>query len=198
MKIWLISLLLIISGADYTLAQKVSVEKWVKHNVDSLHKIHVDTIEYYNQYCGECVVRKPGTEKYNCQTENGYTLAESFIMYQQHGKYYSLEFNCNYPLIKKELNGLNSLSYFVLIIPILNRRDKLQDELFKRHKFLPPVISDGIHEKADIYLNKLRQTIAMHTDEKTNKAWQSYFWIKKQTKLFELLEADVSPKNVKE
>jgi hypothetical protein len=90
-------------------SQKVSIQKWVNHAVDSLKKNHVDTIEYYHQYCGECIILKPPVNVNNPQEksasyceDNGWVQVENVIIYQQNGRHYSLTFDCANPPIKKE------------------------------------------------------------------------------------------------
>jgi len=193
MKIRLIIFLVIFSFTNYSYAQKVSIRKWVSHNVDSLKKIRVDTIEYYHQYCGECYIRNPpGVHRNHCETEDSWTQVVNIILYQQQGKYHSLTFNCLGPSIKQDINAANSLTYFISIIPTLNNRDRAIKALIKRRKFLAPIFVDGTYEEADIYLNNKKQHAYMQIDERTDKTWRSFFWIDKETKLFKLITVDIN------
>jgi hypothetical protein len=204
MKIWFLNFLLIVLSMNYTYAQKVSLKKWVSHNVDSLQKIRVDTIEYYHAYCGECVIlRKPPMlgqptdtlPTHQCDVGNGWEQRVNDIIYKQKGKYYSLTFNCIYPAIKKELKSANSLTYFLSIVPVLVKRDKYGQAIQKKHKFNPPVMVDGGYEDAFLYCGNIKQHVFMQEDQKTDKAWRTYIWIDKQTKLLELLESETSSKD---
>jgi hypothetical protein len=196
MKFWLLNFLLIVLGINHIYGQKVSIKNWVTHTIDSLQKSNIDTIEYYHAYCGECLIEQPpGKSVDYCETDDSWTQVENIIIYQQKGSYYSLAFNCNYPSIKKQLSTVNSLSYFISIVPVLGKRDRYGKALQKKHKFNPPIISDGGYEEAFLYCNKIKQNAFMQEDQKTDKVWRSYFWIDKETKLFELLESDVSSKN---
>ncbi len=196
MKAWFLTFFLISLSINYTYAQKVNLEKWVSHTVDSLQKNHVDTIEYYHTYCHECVIlRKPPTDTlptHQCEDENSSMQVENKIIYRQKNKYYSLTFNCGYPPIKKELENVKSLRYFLSIIPILNKRDKIITARYKKHKFPAPIIVDGRYEEAFIYCNNVRQNVFMHYDKKTYKGWSNYLWIDEQIKLLQLINSDIS------
>jgi hypothetical protein len=193
--IQVISLIVIIPFASN--AQTVDVNKWATHIVDSLQKNKVDTIEYYHAYCGECeILRKPTDTLPTHQCDVGdWTEILNDIIYKQGGKSYSLTFNCGYPPIKKELKSVKSLDYFLSIVPILNRRDKYGASMQKKRKFNPMVVVDGGYEKALFYCGKVRQSIFMQEDQKTNKGWRAYFWIDKQIKLLALLEAETASNN---
>jgi len=204
MKVRLLNFLLVMLSINYANAQKVDLEKWVSHNVDSLQKIRVDTIEYYHAYCGECIIlRKPPIlgqptdtlPTHQCDVGNGWEQRVNDIIYKQKGKYYSLTFNCSYPPIKKELKSANSLKYFLSIVPVLNKRDKHEAAMRKKRKFNPPIIVDGGYEEAFLYCSHIKQHVFMQDDQKTDKGWRFYFWIDKQTKLLALLESETSSKN---
>src|ERR1700679_923935 len=80
-------------------AQKINLEKWVAHVVDSLQKNRVDTMVYYHEYCGECYITRAfgdTVKHHNCQLENSWVQIENTIIYKQNGGYFSLAFDCNY------------------------------------------------------------------------------------------------------
>ncbi len=174
--------------------KKISITKWVAKTVDSLQRNHVDTIEYYHSYCGECMIAdNPNEEKHRtyCETDDGWTQIESTIIYQQKGKYYSLTFNCNEPAMKKTMATVASLQYFLSIIPDLDKRDKTIKAIYKRHQFLPMVATDGSYEDAYIFCRKVKQGASMRYTQKTDAAWRAYFWIDKETDLFRLMLSDI-------
>jgi hypothetical protein len=196
MKLNLISLLLFLLCINYVSAQKVNLKRWVKHTVDSLQKDHVDTILYYHEYCSECDVK---SKVHHCEIEDvGYEQIENIIIYQKNERFYSLTFDCNYPSIKNELISCKSIPYFISVVPVLNARDRAIKGIYKQHKFLPPIPSDGVYTGATIYCNKVTQGIYMSNEQKTDpdsyKAWGQYFWFDKQVKLFELINADLLSK----
>ena len=205
MKYWfLLNLLLLILSINYAYSQKVSLDKWVSHTIDSLQKRNIDTIEYYRAYCNECIVsRKPPLlgqptdtlPTHQCDIENGGTERVIDILYKQNNKYYSLTFNCGYPPIKKELKNVKSLDYFLSIVPVLTKRDRYGKAMQKKRKFNPPVMVDGGYEDAFLYCGNIKQHVFMQDDQKTDKGWRTYFWIDKQTKLLELLESETFTKD---
>jgi hypothetical protein len=204
MKFRLLTLLLTILSINFASAQKISLEKWVSHVVDSLNKKQVDTIEYYRAYCNECVIlRKPPIlgqttdtlPTHQCAIENGGTERVIEILYKQNNKYYSLSFNCGYPPIKNELKSVKSLDYFLSIVPVLAKRDRYGDALQKKRKFNPPITVDGGYEEAFLFCGHIKQTVYMQDNQKTDKGWRAYFWIDKQTKLLALLESETASKN---
>jgi len=198
MKFWSLTLLLIAFGITDNYAQKINLETWTSHIVDSLQKNHIDTIVYYHAYCGECfIARKPTdtVQPRSCDVGTAWVQIANDIFYKQKGKYFSLTFNCSYPPIKKELKNVKSLDYFLSIVPVLVRRDRYSKEMFKKRKFNPPIVVDGGHEEALLYCGHIKKSVFMQEDQKTDKGWRQYFWIDKQTKLLALLESDISPKN---
>jgi len=198
MKRWLIILAFLFLRLTPVDAQKINLEKWVSHTVDSLRKHRVDTIEYYHEYCGGCeIIRKPTDTipLHQCETEYSWVQAKNDIIYGQNGKYYLLMFNCGYPPIKREVQIVKSLEYFVSIIPDLDERDKYWAEKRKEHKFAPPITIDGVYEEAILYIGHFKQRVFMQGDQKKDKNWLSFFWMDKQIKLLELLESEISSKN---
>ena len=198
MKFWLLLFLPIILNIHFAVAQKISLEKWALHNVDSLHKNHVDTIEYYHAYCGECFISGKPTDtlpRHQCELENSWVEIENIIIYKQKSKYYSLTFDCNYPPIKKELKGCKSIDYFLSVIPVLNKRDKTITEMYRHNKFLGPIVSDGGYEEVFLYCRSIKQHVDIQDYQKTDKTWKSYFWIDKEIKLLTLVGADLFSKN---
>ena len=181
MKKYLVGLLFLAAVLN-AFAQKVRLNTWVERNIDSLRKIGVDTIVYYHAYCGECeVLEKPiniadtSEKKHDCEIDNSWTQIANVIVYQQNNTFITLTFNCNYPPLKAELKTCKSIPYFISIIPTLNRRDKMQQQMFKRGKFNPPVTVDGGYEETWIYLNGKKQHIYLQENQKTDKAWRSFF-----------------------
>lgn len=169
------------------------MDQWVFNIVDSLRQNKVDTIEYYHAYCGECMVEKPNTS--SCYVNTGWTQIQNTIIYKQEGVYYSLTFNCSYPPIKQQLQGVKSLDYFLSITSLLDKRDKYQAVLRKNKKFNPPVIVDGGYEEAVLYYNGSTKSVYMQENQKNDKVWRSLFWIDKQTKLLKLMESETSRSN---
>ena len=192
---------LLISTCSF--AQKINLEKWVKINIDSLHKIGVDTAIYYHDYCGNCMIlAKPfkdtvhtRVKRHQCEIENSWTEIDNVIIYQQNGLFFSLTFDCSYPPIKKALSACNSIRYATSLIPILNRRDSYLSSSVKKGKFLLPIVADGGYEAAEIYLKNIHQHIYMQENQKTDKQWRAQFWIDKQTQLLLLLRADIFNEN---
>lgn len=178
-------------------AQKNNLEKWVKINVDSLYNIGVDTVIYYHYYCGECMVLKPinttdsTAKSHQCEIDNSWVQIINVIIYQQNGAFFALSFNCSYPPIKSPLKTCSSIPYFISIIPDLDRRDKVQKAMFKKHKFNPPIVVDGGYEEASIYLRKKTQSIDLQEDQKTDTAWRSFFWIDKEAHLLKFIASDI-------
>jgi len=172
---------------------QINIEKWVKHNIDSLHKQHIDTLLYYNEYCNECDV----TKGMRCSFTGNNGEIEDIIIYQQYGKYYSLQFNCYYAPIKKQLNNCSSIPYSISIIPTLNSRDKAVKLLVKKGKFLPPQITDGTHQYVQIFIAGKSNEISMSEDmpEDLVKDWQTFSWFNKEVRLFELISKDIAPTN---
>jgi len=204
MKFWALTLLLIIPGVKHSYAQKVSLKDWVSHTVDSLNRKHVDTIEYYHAYCGECeILRKPPMlggpadtlPTHRCDVGNGWVQMVNDVIYKQKGRYYSLTFNCSYPPIKKELQNVKSLDYFLSIVPVLVKRDKYGDAMQKKRHFNPPITVDGGYEEAFLYCGHVRKSIFMQDGQKTDKGWRTYFWIDKQTKMLAMLESEIGSKD---
>lgn len=124
--------------ATCSFAQKISLEKWVERNVDSLNNIGIDTIIYYHDYCGECIVlEKPvnindtTARKHHCEIDNSWTQLANLIIYKQKGANYTLSFDCSYPPLKSTLKTCTSIPYFLTIVPDLNRRDTLQKAVQK-------------------------------------------------------------------
>jgi hypothetical protein len=198
MKRLLVVPLFIILNIGFAYAQKINLEKWVSHQVDSLRHEKVDTIEYFHAYCGECaIVEKPpmlGAPSHNCDVGNGWTQLKTIIIYQQNNHYYSLKFNCGYPPIKDELQNIKSIKYFLSIVPDLIKRDKYENALYKKHKLNPPVTVDGGYEEAVLYIPQVKSSVYMQENQKTDKAWRSFFWIGKQTQLLKLLEDETADK----
>jgi hypothetical protein len=200
MKRWLIILLFIISSVTCVDAQKINLEKWVSHTVDSLRNKRVDTIEYYHAWCCECeVTRRPpnftDTSKgHECDVvgSTGCEQISTLLIYKQNHTYYSLPFNCGYPPIKKDLKNIKSLDYFISLIPVLSKRDSYNKEMRRKHKFNPPMVVDGGYEEAILYISGRKRSVYMQDDQKTTKVWRTYFWIDKQTKLLALLESETT------
>jgi hypothetical protein len=204
MKAFILISIMLVAVITAAHAQKVNLQKWVTHTVDSLHKNHVDTIEYYRAYCNECIISRKPPElgqptdtlpTHQCDIENGGTETVIDIIYKQKNKYYSLTFNCGYPPIRKELKSVKSLDYFLSIVPILAKRDRYGDAMQKKNKFNPPITVDGGYEEAFFYCGHVKQAVFMQDNQKTSTAWRAYFWIDKQTKLLALLEAETALKN---
>ena|ERR1700761_8902174 len=193
MKRYLLFYLLYCSALSYCSAQNVNLQKWVNRNVDSLQREHIDTIIYYHSYCGECYIIQSKSDLHkDCTiTDDSWTQLENRIIYQQNGQYFTLTFNCNYPPLKQQLKTGYSIPYFISIIPVLNKRDQVQNKMFKQHKFNPPVLIDGGYEEASIYLHKTTKRIYLQEYQKTDKNWRKFFWIDKETYLFKLIADDL-------
>src|ERR1700689_4188321 len=82
--------ILFLLSTHFADAQK-GIEKLTAHKIDSLQRIHIDTILYYSSYCGECDVKG---NKHTCYLKSGYLLADNLIIYKQYGKFYFLTFDC--------------------------------------------------------------------------------------------------------
>lgn len=196
MKYWPCCFLFLSFSVHLAYAQKVNLEKWVKHTVDSLRKDHIDSIEYYHAYCGECeILKTPGKiSGHTCDVGNGWVQIANIVLYKQKDSYFSLTFDCGYPPVKKELKKVNSIEYFLSIVPVLNERDKTLKEMYKHFIFPGPSFVDGGYEEAIVYVKGHQQKVAMQENEKTSTAWRTHFWIDKQTKLLEMLESETSLK----
>jgi len=176
-------------------AQKINLEKWVTHVVDSLQKNKADTIEYYHEYCGECdITRAFGdtVKHHNCQIENSWVQIENTIIYKQNGEYFSLAFNCNYPPIRKKLSHIKSLEYFVSIVPALNHRDQTLTALRKHNKFAPLESVDGIYKQAFLYWEGIKQSVYLHDEPTSDQTQLSFLWISKEINLFKLIASELS------
>ncbi|MBB3055014.1 hypothetical protein [Mucilaginibacter gotjawali] len=132
---------------------------------------------------------------HQCDVGTGWVQRVNAIIYKQNNKYYSSTFNCGYPPIKKKLTNVKSLDYFLSIIPILNKRDQYGAAMRKRHKFNPLISVDGGYEEAFLYCGRIRKSVFMKEDQKTDKEWRRYFWIDKQTKLLAMLESETASKD---
>ena len=196
MKYWPFCFLPVLLSVNLSYGQKVSLEKWVQRNVDSLRKKHVDSTEYYHAYCGECslISKKGDTLTHSCDVGNAWGQITNTLIYKENGKYYSLVFDWGYPPIKNELKSVKSIEYFLAIMPVLNDRDKKLKEMYKHFIFPGPSFVDGGYEEAIIYVKGHQQKVAMQENEKTSTAWRTHFWIDKQTKLLTLLESETSLK----
>ena len=195
MKHLILSFLLFIIAPFAIKAQQIDVNEWATHIADSLQNINIDTIEYYHEFCGECEVRsKPPSDtahSHSCQIKGSWMEFANVIIYNQNGKLYSLTFDCSYPPIKNSLSKGESLNYFISIIPILNKRDKVLREKQKKHLFPEPIIVDGDYEQATLYLHRKRKTVYLHDDDiKKVKP----FWLKYELILVRKIELDISPK----
>jgi hypothetical protein len=180
--------------AEHSLAQKINLEKWVKHQRDSLIRNGIDTIIYYHHYCGECSVKVKGDDKPNCEViDNSWTLIESFLIYKQNGNAFAIKFNYCKPPIKTKLISCKSTPYFLSIIPILHKRDKVYAQMRKQVKFFPPIPTDGSYEEATLYCHKSRSNVSLSEYQKNEgyKYWKSYFWIDEEIKLITLIEQDL-------
>jgi len=171
-------------------AQK-GIEKLSAHKIDSLQHIRVDTLLYYCSYCGECDVLG---RKHNCYMASGYIVSNNFIIYQQQGKFYLLDFDCYNFYTKKQLENIKSISYFCSIIPTLYARDKFFKDQWKKGLFPRPSIADGSFEDAEIVVNKKKHYISMAEAEKTDlrDTDKSHYWVNKEIKLLKLVEEDLA------
>jgi hypothetical protein len=188
MKLLIIAFISILFSAN-VYAQK-GIEKINSHKIDSLQHVNVDTIIYYQSYCGECEILG---HKQSCYVLSGYTLIENVIIYQQKGKFYSLDFDCYNSSVKKQLDSCKSIPYFISILSTLNKRNKTIKAIYKKGDFLGPGTSDGGFEEAHIYFNKNKQTVSMSAAEKTRlyDVYKKYFWIDKEIHLLKLIESDI-------
>jgi len=195
MKYLILSFLLFAVAPVAIKAQQIDVNEWGAHIADSLQNLNIDTIEYYHEFCGECeVVSKPPSDpphSHLCQIKGSWMEITNVIIYKQNGRLYSLAFDCNYPPIKKSLNKVESLDYFVSIIPILNKRDKVLRENQKKHLFPEPVIVDGDYQQATLYLHGKKKTVYLHEDYMKKV---KPFWLDFELTLVRKIERDTSPK----
>jgi hypothetical protein len=184
------SLLLFTLLVAYANAQLLSIEKWRKHTIDSLHKKKIDTILYYHEYCDECSVKNPLPYKIaglSAQIVNT-------VIYRQNGEFFSLQFNCAFPPVKKQLPVCKSISYAISVIPVFEARDRSYDTMRKAKKFPPPTITDGVYAEVTIYCNRKEQSASMSMDMPDDlfKVWRQYFWFDKEDKLLKLVRADIT------
>jgi len=193
MRIKVLLILLFIVSFQLCHAQK-GIEKLTRYKIDSLQHIRVDTILYYCSYCGECSIRG---QKHTCYLASGYTLSDNIIIYKQHGRFYTLSFDCSNTSIKKQLDSCRSIPYFISIISTLDARDKAIKLIYKQKQFLPPIVIDGSSATAEIYYNRKRQSASINLDMPQDlvETWNYYFWFKKETNLFKLIKTDLDKTN---
>ncbi|MEO6851607.1 MAG: hypothetical protein ABI203_10065 [Mucilaginibacter sp.] len=195
MKFLLLLVLLFSFSVSYS--QK-GIEKLSKEKIDSLKNIQIDTIIWYHSYCGECFFKKTDApiKYYTCQVESGYDLSYNAIIYQQVGKYFILNFDCNNLVIKRQLDTCKSMSYFISIISVLNARDKAIEQMRKKGQFSGPSQTDGGFEDVEISLNKNFQHVHIQDeiDYNTSKMAQQNFWNIKEIKLIRLISNDIKEK----
>jgi hypothetical protein len=192
MKKLLLALVFLITYSQLCQAQK-GIEKLTHYKIDSLQHIHVDTILYYCSYCGECEILG---KKRNCYLASGYTVSSNFIIYQQQGNFYLLDFDCYNQSIKRQLNSCQSIPYFISIIPTLKISDRSIKAALKKGKLLDMIQSDGGFENVEMFLNKNMQIVSISESEKdnTDKIHQKYYRINEKKKLVKLISADLSMK----
>ncbi|MBS7563810.1 hypothetical protein KHS38_05290 [Mucilaginibacter sp. Bleaf8] len=82
---FLLKILFIMLLGHVATAQSINIRKWANRQIDSLNRIHVDTIVYYHSFCGNCEVRR----SYNfCEVyDNGNVTMENAIVYKQSGSF---------------------------------------------------------------------------------------------------------------
>jgi hypothetical protein len=194
--------LLLVLCCGFTLchAQK-SVEQVSREKVDSLRKLHIDTLIWYHSYCGECFFKKTDAKVkyYTCQVQSGYDLSYNAIIYKQHGSYFLLNFDCSSPVIKSLLDTCNAADYFISIIPQLDERDKIIEQMKKNNEFSGPFQIDGFFSEADIYFNgKSQHADLSHMVESESNQSGIYKDYKKkllqidlEVNLFKILRADL-------
>src|ERR1700748_298606 len=171
----------------HSYAQKNGIEKLSESKVDSLKAEHVDNILWYHSYCGDCFYAKTDSliQYGRCLVENGYSLSYNVIIYQQKGKYFTLNFDCKSIVIKRQLDTCRSLLYFVSIIPTLNARDKTLRSKLKKGELPDPMPLDGgSFAEAHIYYHNAKQHVRL--PETTDTSNKKYFWMNKEIKLVEL------------
>jgi hypothetical protein len=195
MKKGFIILLIVFGGLcnERAIAQKINLEKWVKHQRDSLIRNGIDTIIYYHHYCGECSLLENKDNKHREALDNGWTLIESYFIFKKNGDFFSLTFNyCSPPIISK-LDFCKSIPYFLSIIPVLHKRDWVYAQMRKQAKFFPPIPTDGSYEEATIYFRKHSSKVSLSDYQKKEgyKYWKKYFWIDKELKIVSLIEEDL-------
>jgi len=188
----LLIFLLTILLSNHVCAQK-GIEKLSAQKIDSLQHVRVDTIVHYSSYCGECDILG---KRNNCNMLSGYLLIDNILLYKQNGRYYTLTFDCTNNTVKQTLDSCQSIPYFLSIMQTLHARDKTIKTMFKKGRFLGPLIADGKFEDADIYVDHRKQNVSMSGSEKTDlyKIYKKYFWIDKQIKLLKLITADTGLK----
>jgi len=127
---------------------------------------------------------------------SGYTVSSNFIIYQQQGKFYLLDFDCYNFSTKKQLDPCKSIYYFCSIIPALNTRDKFSKAQWKKGLFPRPLISDGSFEDAEIIVKKKKQYVSMAEAEKTDlrDTDKSHYWVDKEIELLKLVAEDITVK----
>lgn len=192
-------ILFILSVCSVANSQKISIITWSSHIADSLRNAGVDTMLYYNEVCGECsvaILPKDSLTKagVGCDVKESYTQLANIFLYRQRGRYYSLEFNCQYPMIKRALGACLSIPYALTIIKILNARDAWFKKRRKlKYFFLPPIVTDVAQYAATIRAGKLRQEANISADQQGeyHYLWKRYFWIDPQIKLFRLIHQDL-------
>ena len=54
MKYVLLSFIMSINISNSFAQKNMDIVKWAKHNIDSLHKLKIDTLLYYNEFCAQC------------------------------------------------------------------------------------------------------------------------------------------------
>jgi len=191
MKKYLLVLLIFFCN-NHSYAQK-GIEKLTVHKIDSLQHIHVDTLLYYDSYCGECEIKG---NTHNCYFKSGYILDDNLIIYQQHGKFYVLIFDCYNSGSKRQLINCESLPYFLTIIPALKAQDRFFKDQRKKNLFPHSSISDGGFEDAEIIINRKKQYVSMAESEKTNfrDTDNTHYWVNKEIKLLKLISEDITIK----
>jgi len=190
MKIKVLLILLFIISFQICHAQK-GIEKLTAYKIDSLQHIHVDTILYYNSYCGECAISGKG---HTCYLKSGYILDDNLVIYKQSGKFYILSFDCYNSNIKRQLDSCKSLPYFITIIPALNEKYKFFKYQQKKVLFAGPSIADGGFEYAEIIINKKKRYFSMSQAEKIRlrNTDKSHYWVNKEIKLLKLVAEDIA------
>ncbi len=193
MKLYFSSILIVLITCFQTQAQKkiIPPQTWLKRVVDSLHAQRVDTIIYYHLYCSECNITSSDT---TCNSlNNDYTDILNIILYRHRGKYYALTYNCKLPAFQSNLQKAPSVNYFLSLIPTFIKRDKAFHTLCRQHKFMLPVISDGVYTEAVLFHKNKKYTVGLQWEQqhKDYQLWTRYFWISKEVRLLKLFNDDV-------
>ncbi|QNF34033.1 hypothetical protein HUW51_15370 [Adhaeribacter swui] len=145
--------------------------------LENLRKDNVDTILTYHYYCNGCETL--GAEL-DCEG-----FIDAGIIWRKNGKTFTKTIFCDQKESKVEQKNSEALEYF-----IANRIQITTRQPLPNQKFYPPISVHYDAEDFSLFLNEELFKVRLFKEQKEERIWRKYSWIKPTLMLSELYKKE--------